>query len=60
MKSLRPTGLTRIPFAGRHRLRESRLTAAGVIAAAALTGASFACQRWRFADFDASEPHDDD
>jgi len=33
--------------------------AAGVIAAAVLTGAFYAYPRWRFADFDASEPHDD-
>jgi len=37
----------------------SLYAAAGVIAAAVLTGAFYAYQRWRFADFDASEPHDD-
>jgi hypothetical protein len=26
---------------------------------AVLTGVFYAYQRWRFADFDASEPHDD-
>jgi len=37
----------------------SLYAAAGVIAAAVLTGAFYAYQRWRFADFDVSEPRDD-